>query len=268
MSFVSEFRKILKPLVRKVNISGSDAVQEDALRDFLKTVHPKQTNHDLIRLGGDSDGGYLVPDDLEGISACFSPGVSSVADFELAMADRGIRCFLADYSVDQAPVQNPLFEFKKKFIGEEEGGIFTTLENWVNRSMPDGGDFLLQMDIEGAEYEVFLAADPDLLKTFRIIVIEFHDLDALIDRYGFRMISMVFRKILKDFEVVHIHPNNCSKPVEFKDFKIPPVMEFTFLRHDRITKSQPVADFPHKLDVANVSARQDFPLPECWYEKR
>jgi len=67
---------------------------------FLKKIRPMTTNIPLIRVGSADDGGYLVPDDLEGIKICFSPGVAQQSDFELAMAQRGITCFMADYSVD------------------------------------------------------------------------------------------------------------------------------------------------------------------------
>ncbi len=40
-------------------------------------------------MGGENDGGYLVPDDLEGIEYCFSPGVSNIATFELDCLNRG-----------------------------------------------------------------------------------------------------------------------------------------------------------------------------------
>ena len=49
-----------------------------ALIDRLK---PVTTRRSLIRIGADSDGGYLIPDDLQGISICFSPGVGPTAAF-------------------------------------------------------------------------------------------------------------------------------------------------------------------------------------------
>ena len=54
----------------------------ERLKDFLQAVYPLVTEHPLIRIGSPGDGGYLVPNDLEGISTCFSPGVSETADFE------------------------------------------------------------------------------------------------------------------------------------------------------------------------------------------
>jgi hypothetical protein len=49
-------------------------------------MRPVSTKYDLIRLGGPHDGGYLVPNGLVGIQACFSPGVSKVSNFELDLA--------------------------------------------------------------------------------------------------------------------------------------------------------------------------------------
>jgi len=41
------------------------------VEQFFNLVKPVKTNHDLIRVGGQVDGGYLIPDDLEGIETCF-----------------------------------------------------------------------------------------------------------------------------------------------------------------------------------------------------
>ena len=121
------------------------------------------------------------------------------------------------------------------------------------------------MDIEGGEYDVILDTNNDILKKFRILVIEFHQLNNLIVESGFNLISLAFRKILKDFEIVHIHPNNWRKPILYGDYEIPPVIEVTFLRKDRIQKKYESHNFPHILDCANFELNTDFPLPKCWY---
>src|ERR1035441_7551539 len=89
----------------------SRATESTALAKFFSSVRPISTNHELIRIGGNSDGGYLIPNDLAGVNVCFSPGVSLVANFEADLASRGISCFLADYSVDAPPIINHLFHF-------------------------------------------------------------------------------------------------------------------------------------------------------------
>lgn len=235
------------------------------LSRFLASVHPVSTEHALIRIGGCSDGGYLVPDDLKGIKNCFSPGVADVATFEEDLAARGIRSFMADYSVEGPPARNDYFSFEKKFLGSRDGGVFTTLGSWVHRNAPEDVEMILQMDIEGAEYGVLLSADTALLKRFRIIVIEFHGLETLAEKRGFELISMAFDRLLQDFDIVHAHVNNCTDPINYAGFELPPVMEFTFHRKDRSRSRKPAVNFPHPLDRPNNTHRPDPQLPACWH---
>jgi hypothetical protein len=116
-----------------------------------------------------ADGGYLVPNDLQGISACFSPGVSKEASFELAFANKGIQCYLADYSVNGPPFENQHFDFEKKYLGPENNQVFMTLERWVNEKQPIGAEFILQMDIEGAEFMMLQGAKQTLMNEPRPI---------------------------------------------------------------------------------------------------
>jgi hypothetical protein len=243
----------------------SRTTELDVLEQFFEAVRPVSTNHPLIRIGGESDGGYLIPDDLDNVRVCFSPGVSKVASFESDLAQRGITSFLADYSVDAPPTGNDLFHFEKKYLGTTEDSVYMTLGNWVRRNAPDEKDMILQMDIEGAEYGIIFDTSSELLQRFRIIVIEFHRLQNLCDKQAFELINLTFKKLLKDFDVVHIHPNNRVKPVTYGTIQIPPLLEFTFLRKDRVLTRQPATHFPHPLDRKNITRKNDFALPPCWY---
>ena len=40
----------------------------------LDVLRPKKSPYELIRIGGTSDGAYLLPNDLAGVSACFPQG--------------------------------------------------------------------------------------------------------------------------------------------------------------------------------------------------
>jgi hypothetical protein len=238
--------------------------KEDLSR-FLKSVCPVQTEHPLIRLGGAADGGYLVPDDLHGVRTCFSPGVAATADFEEDLARRGVRCFMADYSVERPPVSHPLFHFEKKYLGLQNDEIFTTLESWVERNAPGERDMILQMDIEGAEYPVILSAPADTLRRFRTLVIEFHGLNDLAEKRGFELISLCFHKLLADFDLVHAHVNNWTANRRYQGLELPPLMEFTFHRKDRSRQRSRATQFPHPFDRSNVPGREDRVLPSCWY---
>lgn len=229
-------------------------------------LRPVSIGRPLIRIGGKGDGGYLIPDDLDGVEACFSPGVASTSDFESELALRGMHSYMIDYSVDNPPVNNELFHFEKKFLGLSNDAVYTTLDAWMARTGPFGSDLLLQMDIEGAEYEVLIDAASDTLARFRIIVIEFHELAALFaSSLTFNWLKAVFHKLLKDFDIVHIHPNNWYAPELVAGYPIPPLMEFTFSRKDRALSRSPARNFPHPLDEVNVPANPDFALPTCWH---
>ncbi len=234
------------------------------IQSLLHSLTPIPIKTRLLRLGPNGDGGYLVPDDLVGIKACFSPGVSDVSGFEKDCAAQGMKVFLADKSVESPAESNAAFSFQKKFIGAISNHDFMTLDEWVEENMPDPKDeLILQIDIEGYEYETFLSVSDALLRRFRIIVAEFHQLDQLWNQGFYCFASRAFEKILQHHRCVHIHPNNCCGQVVRDGIAIPRIMEFTFLRQDRVIPSSNTLSFPHPLDYDNTG-NPPLPLPACW----
>ena len=236
------------------------------LRELLKALAPIETNHPLVRMGPPTDGGYLLPSDLDDISTCFSPGVSIVSGFEMECAARGMDVYMADASVEAPPDAHPKFRFLKKYLGAYSHDEFITMDHWIESAAPDPSlDWLFQMDIEGAEYEVILNMPEAYLRRFRTIVIEFHFLDYLFDEVFFRLASCAFRKLLVNHSCVHIHPNNCSSTISSNGIAIPKIMEFTFHRNDRIAVRNHATTFPHPLDCECVPDLPPLVLPPCWY---
>jgi hypothetical protein len=236
------------------------------LAELVRQLHPVDCGYELIRVGAEKDGGYLIPNDLDGVRYCFSPGVSVVAEFEKQLTERGIHCFLADYSVDAPPTLLKDFTFDKKYLGSRDRDPFFTLATWKDKYLKDySGDLMLQMDIEAFEYETILSTPGPLLDQFRIMVIEFHDLHRLFDYFSFVLISACFRKILEYFHVAHIHPNSQSWVARRGGIEIPAYMEITFLNKRRVTRTTPQTRFPHPLDAGNSRHLEQLPLPKCWY---
>jgi len=242
-------------------------VKAAAHAKFFDSIRPQKTNHDLVRIGGDGDGGYLVPDDLAGIKACFSPGVDYVASFEEGMIARNIRCFQVDASVEKSPLEgHPLVDFQRKFLGVVDDDLTLTLDRWVAEKMPSqGDDLILQMDIEGAEWLALINASEATLARFRIILIEFHDFENIFQHFAFDLISSVFDKLLRQFVIVHVHPNNCAPLVNGRNFAVPSVLEYSLIRRDRIVATSPAHDFPHPLDQENSSKCPKMELPSFFY---
>jgi hypothetical protein len=236
----------------RLSLSLESQVPIDSQARLIRAARPWQTEHRLIRVGSEHDGGYLLPDDLNGIAACFSPGVSDEASFEEAILAQGIRCYQIDASIDRSPVQDhPLVQFERRFLGPTTEAEFVSLQDWVNEKEPEtSDDLLLQMDIEGDEWLVLCAAPDALLSRFRIICIEFHGLEHLFSPFVFSVMERVLEKLLRQFYVVHVHPNNWSNAAAVSSrYRVPGVLEYTFLRKDRVKRKSPALQFPHPLDV-------------------
>jgi hypothetical protein len=259
-------KKNIKKLVHKVGLNLSAASDNNSLESLIKMLHPCSTGFDLVRLGPDGDSGYLLPNDLDGIDACFSPGCDNKFQFEDNCYEKNMKIFIADKTVEEKDVPKK-FNFTRKFVSSISNNDFMTIDDWVSNSLSNKeSDLLLQMDIEGDEYQCILNMSNDLLNRFRIIVIEFHDLDKLFNSFFYKIAFVVFEKLLQNHTCVHIHPNNIREVITINNISIPPLAEFTFIRNDRIKNKKPQQIFPHPLDNDCVSDKKTQVLPKVWFE--
>jgi hypothetical protein len=260
-----QIKRQIEKFVADRGFTVANSKKPDAIKDLLHHLHPVTTHFDLTRFGQPCDGGYLIPNDLEGLVACFSPGVDVKSSFEADLAARSIPCYLADASVNGPPTVNPLIHFQKKFVGVVEDDTTITLEKWVNENAPGDGDLLLQMDIEGAEWPVMLNVSDSVLMRFRIVVLELHGMERLLDPFAFDVIAATMNRLLTCFHVVHLHPNNHIPPHRGAGLTLPRDMEITLLRRDRAPATGYATAFPHPLDAACTPGRPNYALPDDWH---
>lgn len=259
-------KRYWRDLALKLGYCLTPQIEPAQVLQVIRSLRAQQCGKPLVRIGAANDGGYLLPDDLTDIEYCFSPGVNQLTEFETQLAQRNICSFLADYSVDGPPKLLPQFVFDKKFIGANDSDTYMTLASWKQRYLPQyQRDLILQMDIEGSEYEVILSTPAELLRSFRIIVLELHHLEKLFEPFAHSIIKACFDKLLSSFYVVHAHPNNCAGSVTQGGLQIPSVMEVTFYNRKRATPGAYVQQFPHPLDAANCSTLPPLQLPRPWY---
>lgn len=265
-------KKKLKKIFNKYLINEGKFIQnltdKNKVERLIESLFPIQTQFDLIRFGPNGDGGYLVPDNLDGIEACFSPGVDLISEFELVCLKNKMKVFMADKSVEAPNLDIPEeeYSFIKKFIGCTNNDDFITIDDWVkSANISDSSDLLLQMDIEGHEYISFINMSDSLIKRFKIMVIEFHNLEQLWNPVFFDFAQTVFNKILQTHFCVHIHPNNNERVDSKMGIDIPSAAEFTFIRKSGVEKLKFVTSFPHKLDFDNTK-NESVKLPKNWYK--
>lgn len=266
--FTYKIRNLVFRYIRKRGYLVQSPTGRTALIDLFNRIKPVSMQDSLIRIGTTGDGGYLVPNVLENIKACFSPGVAQTADFEDELYNKyNIKSHLADYSVDKVPIENENFSFTKKFIDVSESPEKIRLSDWMKalENIEENNDFMLQMDIEGCEWRVLYDTPIEVLEKFRIMVIEFHEFSYYLSNQStFWLINNLFRKILDKFSVVHIHPNNCIPVSVFHGIELPMVTEITFLRNDYVKETDKKLIFPHPLDEKNVPSYENITLQQIW----
>jgi hypothetical protein len=202
----------------------------------------------LMRVGSSNDGGYLIAKDSFMVSGLLSPGVGDNSDFELAFAELGIPCFLADNSVDGPPIEHKNFHFIKKHLSYRSSEETISIEDWLLLNEINGDNLFLSMDIEGSEYEVLMGTPKETLKRFRFMTIELHELHKIRSKKNLKRLSEFLGVITENHMVVHIHPNNYSAFFSINGTRLASVVELTLVRLDHQTIEEV---FPFKTTLEN-----------------
>ena len=215
------------------------------------------TSGSMKRYGRDEDGGYVIYDDPLGATHILGYGVDKDVSFENQLTEAwGIKAHVFDHTIDEVPPTGSRVTYIKEGIGAEDAPPLFSLENHVKRFVPEGSDFILKMDVEGAEWDVLKSAD---LSRVSQLIVEFHDLQN--DHRD------VIGKLNETFYLVHIHGNNChNQPWAYIDrvHKMPRYLECTYVRKDLVTAVPTVKKFPTPLDR---KCRQDVPELELDFWK-
>lgn len=225
----------------------------------------KQAN-DLVRIGREYDGGYLVSQsDVEKSDLLIGLGISDDWSFESDFVkNNDIEVFAYDASVNFRfwlkrviieTIKNPFnlyiikkfFSYKnffkgkhkhiKKFVGlNAANNLYCTFEDVLNET--NFKNIFLKIDIDGSEYR-FL--DDLIANKHRLtgLVIELHDCDMHLKE---------IENFIKNFglKLVHVHANNFA-PIRLDD-GLPLVLELTFSKYATTLDTY---QLPHKLDMPN-----------------
>jgi len=174
--------KNLRQRLQNQEVTPEELAKPWEIHQAIRMMRPHDADIPLIRMGPDSDGGYLVPDDLDGIKACFSPGVGRQYGFELDCLRKGMEVYMADGSVPQPDDLPDGMHFLPRYLMTKvefsdvhltdyrKGSI--TLKSWVSESgLEEQDELMLQMDVEGFEYDILLAQSDTFRKRFRVMVV-------------------------------------------------------------------------------------------------
>jgi hypothetical protein len=233
--------------------------------------------YDLIRIGSDNDGGYLVdPNSIEQSNALLALGIGKNWSFEKDFLEhKNLNVHAYDYSVGNlfwikhfikrlmavligrfyAPFHavRTFLEFKEFFkikakLYLEKIGTDLDCDTSLNQALQRLREtpLFLKVDIEGYEYQILdeiIACQNNLSG----LVIEFHQISKNKERIREFIDSI-------DLKLIHIHPNN-NRLDEEGD---PQAIELSFSKNPSKTGGEFLG--PHSLDQDNVPRKKTVKL--------
>ena len=222
-----------------------------------------------VRLGNrHGDGGYVMVDDWRDVVGAVSIGIGGDVSWDLAIAERGIDVYQYDHTVPGPPIRHPRFHFHSCGIGTHDSADsgFRTLEQIVG-DVPAGGNLILKMDVEGAEWATLSAAPSQVLERFSQIVIEAHA--PLAGSAGDRLHNLqVLGRLRSTHQVVHVHANNYAPVESFDGIRVPNVLEISYLRRIRTSFHASNEPLPSAEDVPNDPLRPEIEMSSILAQAR
>jgi hypothetical protein len=199
---------------------------ENLIKEKFYSLFPIQKALDVEykRFGSKNDGGYINVNDISKNDFSISFGISYNIDWEKDFIKYGNSIDCYDNSVDGLIENINNSRFFKKTVGSE-----VSLKDCIINSNWNK-DFILKMDIEGAEWEVFNSASLDDLLKFRQIVVEYHWIIDKINNGDYELMKSCFDKINKTHTPVWIHANNYGKCIKVNGISVPDFVEVLYLR--------------------------------------
>lgn len=188
----------------------------------------------------------------------FSFGVSNYSPWDLEMAERDFKVYQFDGTIDAPTEQHSNLIFSKLNItGNEiaEDGTINFKGIMDKFNLYDSKDIILQIDIEGYEWEFFDSLSDEDLKRFSQIIVEFH---GMLDYSKLEFYTKIFEKLNKHHKPIHFHYNNHGSIILINNVIVSSLFEVSFLRRDNI-KFHPSSDiYPTELDAPCVDKFNEF----------
>jgi len=207
------------------------------------------TDISYVRLGDLADGGYILLDDLDQQDIVFSIGVGENVSFDFEIANYVKEVILVDHTVLAPHGLTSNMVFYPKALSKTKSFQSTTIQELLY--LHPASDFILKIDIEGAEWEILDSLDIYTLSKFRQIVLEFHDFSYPYFQDRFDMTCRVLDKLNLTHAPICFHPNNGGRFATIAGTPIPDVIEVTYIRRSDYQISQGESGQVEELTHAN-----------------
>lgn len=234
----------------EIDIDGFFALENyKKIKDLTATKDVQGMGY--VRIGGDSDGGYILADKINRSDVVYSFGIAQEVSFDLDMANRGMKVYMYDHTIPRLPVEHCNFYFFKKGIGirSSENPDLLSMEQIIDANGHNGRkDIILKMDVEGHEYDFIDCSESSTLNQFSQITIELHNIHLY---HWTSKIVRSLEKLNRTHQSVHIHANNGAGVFNIGKELFPSLLEVTYLRREDYEFVPNTRFFPTIIDRPN-----------------
>jgi len=215
-----------------------------------------------IRIGGKSDGGYVLLDLLNPRQVVMSFGIGPTVTFDQEMAERGHAILMFDHTIAALPGHHPGFVWYREGVAGESvpGKKLFSLAEHMKKLPEDCIDPILKMDVEGAEWDTLAATPRPLLRRFAQITLELHTLLKLAEPGFNARVLAALSALAQDFVPVHVHGNNCGALGQAGGLPCVDTLEITYVRRDLCAAVPSQTWYPTPLDDSNYRGQLDYRL--------
>ncbi len=260
-AYVLPVRNILKMPDVTIISKRTFTVSKEYYSELHRLLHiAKAEGYELLRIGRDNDGGYVMLDDLPG-GIAYSFGISGDVSWDKDMASRGYDVFMYDHTIDGLPEQNARFHWSKLGIsdGTTHDERLKTLEELISRNGHENErNMILKMDVEGAEWGFFESVKPETLTQFSQMTFEIHGM--INPDYSERVLNAL-RKINETHQLIHLHANNNGIYITAGGKNFGSLFEVSYVLRDKYKISQEYdVKLPLNVDMPNVKIYPEIEL--------
>lgn len=210
------------------------------------------------RVGGEADGGYVVPADWKNVSMLFSLGIGPDNSFDLAFAKSGIQVEAYDPTISSLPQAHPKIRWIQRWVASASDPSHNKVSlGEILENASEGGGPALKMDIEGGEYPAILSCPEAALGKLRFLVAEFHDVAGAVASGHTAALEAVWSRLSGLFDVVHLHANNACGARVLGGALVPNMLEITMVNRKYYPTMPSQETFPGPLDRPNVKERAE-----------
>ena len=174
----------------------SPTTTQQEVMDLLALLRPfEMTSDHKVRIGGDADGGYVMPSLARKTNAVVSIGIGDQVSFDAELADLGATVLQFDHTIPGAPLAHERLRFHHQGWGPHDEGPLLSLHTMMQGiDWPQARHPVLKFDTEGAEWDALAATSSEDLARFDVIAGEFHGFHNLNHRSVYDRIRAVLEK--------------------------------------------------------------------------